>query len=144
MPKLPRNLVRRSGRPGYYYRRKSNGKVTWLALGTDYENACRRLRSLKSEEVPSASAVTVLELAKLWMETYAPAARNAKGVTLATRRVELHLKPMLGHFLAGRVKPDDLRRYRLQLERSGLLSQQTVGTCFRTAAASSAGPKTVD
>ena len=44
MPKLPKNLVRRTGRPGYYFRRKHQGKVTWIALGNDYAEACRRRR----------------------------------------------------------------------------------------------------
>src|SRR5262249_11890857 len=109
-----------------YFRRKSHGKVTWLALGTDYEEACRRLRSLKSQEQPSTAQLTVRELAKRWLETYVPAARNVKGIELARRRVILHLAPALGHLLASRIKADDLRRYRLMLERSRRLSAQTV------------------
>jgi|SRR5438067_4209288 len=126
MPKLPRNMVRRSGRPGYYFRRKSHGRVTWIALGSDYEDACRRLRSLKSQQQPSARSQTVRDIAREWLTTYVPAARNAKGAALAGRRVALHLEPHLGHLLANRVRPDDLRRYRLLLERSGRLSAQTV------------------
>lgn len=126
MPKLPRNMVRRPGRPGYYFRRKHHGRVTWLALGTNYEDACRRLRSLKSQETPFADGLTVRELAGRWLETYVPTARNAKGVDLAKRRVNLHLEPYLGHLLASRIKADDVRRYRLYLERGGRLSPQTV------------------
>lgn len=107
MPKLPRNLVRRPDRPGYHFRRKSHGKITWLALGTDYEEACRQLRSLKSLEQPSAGGITVLELAERWLATYVPAARNPKGVLLATRRVEPALETR-ARALSG--EPDQARR----------------------------------
>ena len=127
MPKLPRNMVRRKDRPGFYFRRKTRGRVTWIALGTDYDDACRRLRSLKREESTPAHGITVAEAANRWLVTYVPAARNEKGQVLASRRVALYLVPLLGHLLLSRLGKDDIRRYRLQLERNGGLSPQTVG-----------------
>ena len=51
MPKLPTNMVRRKGRPGYYFRKKSAGKTKWTALGVNYEEACTKLRKMKREEI---------------------------------------------------------------------------------------------
>lgn len=128
MPKLPRNMVRRKDRPGYYFRRKSRGKVVWLALGTDYEDACRRLRSLKrGEEGTPVSVLTVREAAERWLATYIASARNEKGQHLAARRAELYLTPLLGHVPLARLTRDRIRQYRLELERMGRLTPQTVG-----------------
>ena len=49
MPKPLRNLVRRKGRPGWHFRKMYAGRVKLIALGTDREEACRKLRSLKSD-----------------------------------------------------------------------------------------------
>ena len=46
MPKLPRNMVRRPNRSGFYFRQKRNGRTVWIALGEDYTEACRQLRQL--------------------------------------------------------------------------------------------------
>ena len=42
MPKLPTNMIRRKGRPGYWFRGKHNGKLTHVGLGADYKQACER------------------------------------------------------------------------------------------------------
>jgi hypothetical protein len=47
MPKLPRNMVK-IGR-FYHYRRMIGGRVVKRTLGSDYQLALARLRSLKSE-----------------------------------------------------------------------------------------------
>jgi len=44
MPKLPRGMFLRKGR-GYYTRRWADGKDRWIALGKDFDEACRKLRS---------------------------------------------------------------------------------------------------
>src|SRR5262245_471318 len=127
MPKLPRNMVKRKGRPGFYFRRKRYGHTTWVALGTDYQDACRRLRSLKTGELKTPRVdLTVGEAAKKWLASYIATTRNEKGRELARRRVELHLEPYLGHFLLDRLTKEDLRAYRLHLERRGHLSPQSI------------------
>ena len=129
MPKLPKNMVRRQGRPGYYFRRKSRGRSKWLALGTDYTEALRKLRSLKADagatNKPPAD-LTVGEAAERWLKSYVATARAGKSQQLALRRVEMYLVPHLGHLLLGRVTRETLRDYRLALERQGHLSPQSV------------------
>jgi integrase len=121
-----RNLVRKPGRPGWYFRRKVNGKTTWLALGTDYNEACRRVRKLRLSDDPKQSDLTVGVAAERWLANYVATARNPKGQTLAAQRVRDYLTPHLGSLLIARVRADDLRRLRLVLERCGLSVQSVV------------------
>src|ERR1051326_854258 len=51
MPKLPRGMFLRKGR-GYYTRRWTDGNDRWLALGPDFDEACRKLRNAERSEVP--------------------------------------------------------------------------------------------
>src|SRR5207253_246378 len=51
MPKLPRGMFLRKGR-GYYTRRWANGKDCWIALGKDFDEACRKLRTAERSEIP--------------------------------------------------------------------------------------------
>lgn len=122
MPKLPRNMVRRTDRAGYFFRQKVAGKTRWIPLGTSYHEALRRLRSLKKQEIPK-SGVSVGEAAKHWLASYVPTSRSEKDQRLARRRVEIYLGPHLGHYLLNRLSGEHLRLYRLQLERQKLAPQ---------------------
>ena len=53
MPKLPTNMIRRKDRPGFWFRSKAGGKTRQISLGTDYQDAKRRLSSLKTEGCPT-------------------------------------------------------------------------------------------
>jgi len=119
MPKLPANLVRRGKK--YIYRRMIDGRVVRRSLGSDYQLALARLRSLKVETVPSS--LTVAEGAEQWLGSYVPLHR--KDVALATQRVRDYLVPCLGHFLLHRLSKEDCRSYRGWLEKQGK-SPQTV------------------
>jgi len=122
MPKPPKGMFRK-GR-SWYHRIRTGGKDDWCCLGPDFSEACRKYRGIRGGEVPPAR-VTVADAAKQWTETYVQVHREPKSAKLACRRVELYLKPALGFMILGRVKPDDLRAYRLWLERQGI-SLQTV------------------
>jgi integrase len=98
------------------------GRVKLLSLGNDYEAACSKLRSLKSEGLPR-TRLTVAEAGERWLESYVPTARSGKSVALARRRVEMYLVPFMGHMLLDRVQRDDLRAYRLHLEATHLSVQ---------------------
>lgn len=122
MPKLPVNMVRRKGRSGYYFRRREGGRVVWRALGTDYDAARMKLRSLKVE-VPASPRRTVAQAAEQWLATYVATARSPKGQQLARARVERYLVPALGFRVLERLTSDDVRRYRLSLEREAIAPQ---------------------
>lgn len=125
MPNRPRNLVRKPGKPGWYFRRKVGGKTFWRSLGTDYEEACRRLRRFRDRETVRLPDLTVKRAADDWLESYVATARRPEDRPLAAQRVRDYLVPAIGHLLVTRVTVDDLRRYRLRLER-GHLSRQSV------------------
>src|SRR2546428_1183495 len=124
MPKLPRNMIRRRGRPGYYYRKVESGRVVQAALGTDFEEAKRTLRELERGELPLQD-LSLGEAAKQWLESYVRTARNEEFRHLTSRRVELYLQPAMGHLLVQRVRAEHLRAYRIFLEKQAI-SLQTV------------------
>ncbi len=102
------------------------GRVKLIALGTDREAACRKLRSLKSDGPPQAE-ISVREAVRRWLESHVAVQRSLRrDQKLARRRVEMYLDPCLGDHLLQRLTRDDLRRYRLYLERLGHPSPQSV------------------
>lgn len=73
------------------------------------------------DEVASITAPLTMEhAAERWLATAIATARNAKGRRLAATRVGRYLVPELGEHSLTRLSGDDLRRYRLALERRGL------------------------
>ena len=117
MPKLPTNMVRRPGRSGYHYRKKTAGKITWIALGKDYDEALHTLREIQgSTSELLRSQVTVKDAANRWVATYLPTARSPKQQKMAAVRCERYLIPELGHVLLGRLSKEHVRRYRMHLE----------------------------
>ena len=125
MPKPIRNLVRRKGRPGWYYREMVGGRRVYRKAGDTHEQASRQLRSLKTEGPPKPR-FTVKDAAGKWLEIYVAVHREERSRKLARRRVEMYLEPFLGHLLLHKLSKDDLRAYRLHLERLGTLSPQSV------------------
>lgn len=122
MPKLPKFLIKR-GR-SYYFRRTINGREARISLGTDYEEACRRLRSLKREDALPSVSVTLGDAARRWLSGYVPTVRGgAKDQRLAFQRVRDYLEPFLGHVLLHKVTGEDVRAYRLHLEKTDLSVQ---------------------
>ena len=125
MPRRLRNMVKKVGKPGWWFRRKEGGKTIWRSLGSDYETACRKLKKLKGSASVRLPDLTVKHAAGSWLESYVATARRPEDRPLAAQRVRDYLVPALGHFLVERVSPEDLRRYRLRLE-AGHLSRQSV------------------
>jgi integrase len=115
-------MIRRKGRPGYWFQRKIGGQRVTRFLGTDYQEASNRLKALKGSERLLAET-TVAEGAKRWLASYIATSRNEKGRLLAKRRVELRLVPALGHYIVSRLTAEHLRSYRMHLEKSGLAAQ---------------------
>src|SRR6266487_3330760 len=108
MPKPLKNLVRRAGRPGWYFRKMFAGRVTWIALGKDHEDACRKVRSLKTDGPPKPK-VTVRGAALRWLECYIAVHRGLRSQKLARRRFEIYLDPFLGPLLLHKLTRDDMR-----------------------------------
>ncbi len=114
MPKPPKGMFRRSGRPSWYTRVYSRGR--------DLLEAKRKLRRVRNT-IPRGDGSTVAELASVWLETDVKIRRNDVGQELAKRRVEMYLVPQLGKLRADRVTKTHLRQYRLSLE--GIVSDRT-------------------
>ncbi len=126
MPKLPRGMFKRGS--SFYTRIHRGGRDRWVSLGGSYEHACRRLQELRGFEgqgsLPDPSA-SVRMVAKTWLAVRVATSRNERGLRLARTRVEKYLEPYMGTMKLSSVTPDDLRQYRLWLERKSI-SAQTV------------------
>ena len=116
MPKLPKNMFKRGSR--FYYREMRHGQRVWRSLGAEYTEACRQLRSLKSGGVVSSG--TLREAVERWLEVYIPSVRTESGQFLARQRMRDHVLPYIGHTLLHKLTRDDLRAFRLKLERTDL------------------------
>lgn len=122
MPKLPKNMFKR-GR-SYYYRQMVNGRIQRISLGNDYDEARDRLRSLKSDGgVSPLSTASLGEVSRRWLSSYVPTVRSEKDQRLATQRVRDYLEPFLGHLLLSRISPEEIRAFRLFLEKKDLSPQ---------------------
>lgn len=120
MPRLPTNMIKR-GRV-FYFRQWAGGLDRRISLGSNYEEACRRLRSLKRDGVPQVSE-TVAEAARRWLSRYVPTVRKERDQRLAAQRMRDYLVPQLGHVLLHRLTAESIRSYRLALERTRLSPQ---------------------
>jgi integrase len=115
-------MIRRKDRPGFWFRGMVDGSIRQMSLGTNYKAALRRLRSLKSDGLPQVE-LTMGDAAKQWLEAYVPTARAERGAKLAAQRVRDYVIPHLGHFRLDRLSADQVRAFRLKLERSHLSIQ---------------------
>lgn len=123
MPRTPKGMFRRG--KSWYVRFYTGGRDRWVSLGTDYDDACRRLRRMRKQDGGLGGQSTVAEVAPMWVETYIRTNRNAKGIALTESRVTRYLVPALGWKILDKVTADDLRAYRLWLERQKI-ERQTV------------------
>ena len=127
MPKLPRGMFRRKGRPGWYVRLYQGGRERWLSLGIDYAQACDKARALLAGlTVRSSGEGTVGHAAERWLDSYVRTQRSEKGQKLAAQRVRAYIEPFFGHQLVERVAREDVRAFRLWLQSRFSLSQGSV------------------
>ncbi len=118
--KMPKGVFRRG--QSYYVRLFDGGRDKWVSLGSDLKKAKERLNKLRAGE-PVRPKLTVAVACERWLESYVRTARNAKGHRLARCRGRRYLVPLLGAKPLGEVTADDLRAYRLALERKELAPQ---------------------
>lgn len=127
MPKLPKGMFRRKGRPGWYLRLYRGGRERWVSLGADFGEACDKARALAAGgSVPTRSAGTVAEAAERWLKSYVQTQRTEKGRAVAAQRVRDYIEPFFGHWPLDRVTSEDVRAFRLHLENRTSLSLTTV------------------
>jgi integrase len=127
MPKLPKGMFKRKGRSGWHLRVYRGGREKWVALGAEFVVACRRAREIRLGTVPLAnSRLTVTQAGERWLETYVQTQRSPKGQKLTLHRFRKYLAPFFGHMLLERVTGEDVRAFRLNLERSTPLSVTSV------------------
>lgn len=100
----------------FYARYRRAGKTVWKSLSADRGEAERMFRRMRADDAPSSS-LTVKAAAERWLETRIATGRNEEGLTLARARVKKYLTPFFGSQLLSRVEREDLRRYRLALEK---------------------------
>ena len=122
MPKLPTNMIRRKGRPGFWFRGMLGGKLRQLSLGTDYQEAKRRLSSLKTEGPPKTEQ-SVSEAAEKWLRIDVPTRRNEGGRRDTRARTERYLISFLGHCRLNGLTADRIQQYRIELDQQHLAPQ---------------------
>lgn len=118
MPRLPKGMVRRG--PCFYIRIVRDGRLIRRSLGRDYAEAYRRFKLLLDQPAPTIRELSVEHAAAEWLKTYVPNARNTYGIKQAGDRVRRFLVPFLGHKRLQRLGSQDVREYRLWLERQEL------------------------
>jgi integrase len=70
--------------------------------------------------------ITVRDAAGRWLETYVQTQRAEQGRQLAAQRIKDFLAPYMGDQLLARVEREDMRAYRIWLERSTRLSMTSI------------------
>jgi integrase len=124
MPRLPRNMVLKSGR--YYFRKMIDGKEITRPLGANYRRAYAKLKELQREDLPTRSVSTLEQLARLWLNRYVATARRDRADRRKVgQRVRKYLVPFMGMKPPQLVGQDDLWAYRAWLQQRGI-SDQTV------------------
>ncbi|NOT32979.1 MAG: tyrosine-type recombinase/integrase [Candidatus Eisenbacteria bacterium] len=126
MPKLPKNMIKRKGRGGYYFRKRFAGRDVWISLGEDFSEAKTKLKKLRNEDHLPRADVTVAEAAKRWLGQYIATARNEKQQVMAAARVRRYIDPFFRATLLQRVTKEHIRSYRLWLEKHDI-APNTVG-----------------
>jgi hypothetical protein len=100
---LKTNLVKRG--KTYVFRKVVDGRLVRISLGTDYQAAVNRLRSLTDQ--PHPARLSVEEAAKRWLEVVPLSRRDA---SLPSQRVRDYLIPFMGHFLLSKVSGEAVDR----------------------------------
>ena len=122
MPRLPKGMFK----PGasYYVRSASITATDGCRWGGTATKPPSAIASSRLDGVRSAGSRWKRRRGSGSRPTFRPR-RNDKGVGLARRRVALHWVPYFKFKPLAAGRPDDLRRYRLQLEKKSI-SRQTV------------------
>jgi len=127
MPKLPKGMFRRAGRPGWYIRLYRGGRERWVSLGAEFGEACDKARALAAGlPVSPSKAGTVTEAAEQWLKSYVRTQRSEKGQQQAAQRLRDYIDPFFGLHQLDRIGREDVRAFRLWLESRTSLKSTTV------------------
>ena len=127
MPKLPKGMFKRKGYSSWYLRLYRGGRERWISLGDDFAAAKVKADEIRSGVTPMhSSRVTVAQAGERWLQTYIQTRRNEKGQALTAGRFRQYLEPFMGHMLLAQVNGEDVRAFRLSLERKTKLSATSV------------------
>lgn len=124
MPRLPKGMFKREN--SFCVRIHRGGQDTWRTLGSDYPEACKKLRRIRAEGVTSLTNVTVTQAVQQWLETYVRNARCAYNQGQSERRMKRYFLKFMGPMELSRVGKEDLRRYRVWLQEKHSISLNTV------------------
>jgi integrase/recombinase XerD len=120
-------MFKRKGRKSWYMRVHRGGREHWVSLGADYTAAVKKARDIRSGVVSVLTGrVTVGQAGERWLETYIQTQRGETSRRTAGQRVRDYLDPFMGHMLIERVTGEDVRAYRLWLERKTKLSVTSI------------------
>lgn len=120
MPKVPKGMFQRESR-GWYCRVFTDGRERWVALGKDLPAAIQKFHRARGR--PTAVVrITVADLAAEWIKTYVQNARSPYNVKQTESKVKRFLNPFLGPKQASKIGPEDIRRYRIWVEKHELTS----------------------
>lgn len=120
MPKVPKGMFLREGR-GWYCRVFLDGRERWVALGKDLPVAIQKFHQARGRP-KGAVRITVADLAAEWLKTYVQNARSPYNVKQTESKVKRFLNPFLGPKQSSKVGPEDIRRYRIWVEKHELTS----------------------
>jgi integrase len=154
MPKLPQGMFKRG--LSFYVRIRRRGGDRWRSLGKDYESACRKLRAIRlgavhtdakrlwdtdqsaneqkngSKEKSENESISVKEAVEEYLNSYVATHRNEYGVKQSTSRCRRYVIPFLGEHPLAKVTKNDLRAFRLWLERQRVRKAGVRNLCPQT------------
>jgi len=124
VPRLMQGMFKR--RKSYYFRDQQGGRDKWVSLGTDYEQACEKLRKIRAGGFTPRSRLSVRQASEQWFEKYVQTRRAVSDHVMTEQRLRDYLVPFIGHKPLAEVTKDDVRSYRLWLEKDGHLKPASV------------------
>jgi integrase len=115
MPLLPRGMYKRGS--FYYTREWAAGKDKRHSLGSDYARALDALEKIRRGKEAPEGTTTVDQAFDLWIEKVVPTRRTEQGIKDIRSRFRRLTSHFMGHMGLNSIRPDDLREFRLWLER---------------------------
>lgn len=114
MPRLPRGVYRRGN--AFYLRTWNGGRERRRSLGRDFTRALELYHRIKGGDDRVAVRGTVAEFGERWIDVSVKTRRTERGVREARSRFRRLFRRFAGHVAIDRLRPDDIREFRIWLE----------------------------